>query len=308
MRRCQQVERAGRNVCSAAMVLLLMVGGGLLGCDPDRTDAVNLFNQGMQAYEGEGPGAAAGYMEQALEVDPTFVDAAYTLGQIQHMELEDPEAAEDSFRQARDHDPDSPAITYRLASALSAQGEYEDAIEFYRETLEEEPGYARGWFEKGQAYDAAGESMKAVESLMEAIELNPRLRLDEDDIGGEHYHALGDLYLRFRLYDHAADVYANGVENNPESSRLHHGLGIAQMEMERHDDAIASLEEALDIDENHSSANFNYAVALAEGGDLDAAIEQLEHVVDGGVRDMTEARTAAASARLDDLKAERDEE
>ena len=303
----------GSGWCGGAMAplgLAVLILAGLLlpACDADRAEAVRAYNEGMQAFEMGGTSQAVGFMELALEEDPSFTDAAYTLGQIYQQRMGDPENAAHNFRRALDQEPDNPRFAYRLGSALAETGDHSQAIRYFRQAVSHDPEYARAWYEKGMSQQAEGDFMDAVESLTEAIQLEPRLRLAEDDIGGEHYHALGDLYLRFRLYDHAIGVYENAVRNNPEATRLHHGLGVSLMNLDRHSQAVESFEEVLARDEEHGSANFNIAVAYYESGDLDAAIAQLTDLVERGGAGMTGPRRQAAEALLDDLTAEEEEE
>ena len=296
----RKVARGKQTVTLLAIAAMAFLA--LLGCDPDRAEAVRLYNQGMSAFNEGNTGEAARLMEQALEQDPTFTDASFTVGQLYHQRLGRLDDAARSFRRALDHEPDNPQFAYRLGSVLSAQENYGEAITYFERAISHEPDFARAWFEKGLAQNADGQFVEAVDSYMRAIEISPRLRMDEEDIGGEHYHALGDLYLRFRLYDHAARVYENGVRNNPDSPRLHHGYGVALMELERYDEAIEAFEATLERDPRHGPANYNIAVAFNGAGQLDAAVEQLESLTTGGGIGMTGPRLEAARALLEQLK------
>ncbi len=311
MEQIEQCSRASRGV--AAVGVAAMVAGSLMslvllaGCDADRAEAVRHFNDGMAAFQADSSSQAAEHMERALEVDPTFHEAAYTLGQVQQRRLGEPGEAANRFRQALDQDPDNPDYAYRLASALAESEDHESAVDYFAKAVDLKPDYARAWFEKGMSLDALGDSRAAVDAYTEAIVQNPRLRMDEADIGGEHYHAMGDLYLRYRLNDHAVQVYENGVKNNPDSVRLHHGLAVALLEANRPAEAVDSFRAALELDEEHASANFNLAVALHEAGETDDAIDQLEMLQEAG-HGLTEARARATQALLEELKFERDEE
>lgn len=291
-----------------AWVSVLSVALALVGCDPDRAEATRVYAQGMQAFEQGGATEAAGYMERALELDPTFTTAAYTLGQLQQQRLGDPESAEQNFRRALDHEPDNPRFAYRLGTALADQGRHEDALQYLEQALAEEPENARAWFARGMSQDALGDAPAAVESFMTSIELEPRLRMDMDDPGGEHYHALGDLYLRYRLFDLAAQVYENGFDNVTDSVRLAHGLGISLMELGRYDESIEAFEAALELDETHPSANYNYAVVLDRAGQTERAVERLGRLVETGGEWGQDGRSEAVQALLSDLRAELEED
>lgn len=298
------VRRQESVLAVAGLAAVILMGLMSTGCNADRTEAVRAYNEGLEAFESGSSSKAVQRMEAALEQDPTFTVAAYTAGQIQQQRLGDPDGAVQNFRRALDHDPDNPRYAYRLGSALADLGEHEEAIGHFEKAVAEDPDYSRAWFEQGMSQETVGDFVEAVESFTKSIETNPRLRMDEDDPGGEAYHALADLYLRFRLYDHAVQVYENGVSNNPSSERLHHGQGVALMRLDRHGDAVDAFESALEIDPEHGSANFNIAVAQHESGDRDAAMEQLEQLIEQGGAGMTEPRRQAAQALLDDLSQE----
>lgn len=297
------LRRIGRIALAASVAVAAALS---TGCDADRAEAVEAYNEGLATFEAGGAGTASGHLKEALEHDPTFAEAAYTLGQIQQKELGEPGEAEDSYRQALDQHSDNPQYRYRLATALADQGEHEEALEHFEQVVDQQPRYARAWYQKGISQDALGEPRAAVDSLTEAITINPRLRLSEEGESGDHYHVLADLYMRYRLFLHAAEVYENGLHNNPDSARLHHGLGMALMELGRYHEAVEHFEKTLEIDADHPSANFNLGVALHEAGETDDAIDQLTTVVEEGVRGMSEAQLNAAQRVRNELEDEHD--
>ena len=293
-----------RTIAALAVIVALLS----VACDARRAEAVRYYNEGMLAFELGNSSQAVGFMEQALEEDPTFTEAAYTLGQVYQQRMGDSQGAINAYRRALDHQPEDPRFAYRLATALADAGEHRQAIRYYDQAIRHYPPYALAFYGKARSQEADGQFLAAANSYGDSIRINPRLRMAADDIGGEHYHALADLYLRFRLYDHAVRVYENGVRNNPEAVRLYHGLGISQMYMNRHAEAVESFREALNRDPSHGSANFNIAVAMYESGDLESAITQLTKLIEEGGSGMSGPRRQAAEALLEDLTAERDEE
>lgn len=271
------------------------------GCNFERAAAERELSHGVAAFSGGDTQAAIAHMEAALREDPTLSAAAYYLGQIHQVRRGDLEEAARGYRRALDIEPDNPRYAYRLGTVLAEMGDHQGAIAQFRKATEEDPDYSRAWFMMGLSQNGISEFGPAIESYQEAIKTNPRLRMTAQDPGGEHYHALGDLYIRFRLYDHAAKVYANGVENNQKSPRLYHGQGVALMELERYSEAAKSFQKVLEFEPGHGSAGFNLAVALHKSGDREAAIEQLKGVKerDGA---LNRAQISAVDALLADLQ------
>ncbi len=293
-----------RAICIGLAVLLL--GAVAVGCDKDRTDAVRLYNDAMRAFEGGGTGEAVGLLEESLEKDPTFYQAAFTLGQLQHRQLRNPEDAAPNFRRALDQEPENPRFNYHYAMALADSGDHEDAVDYFEVAISHDSDDARFWFGLAMSQEATGEFTDAVDSYMSSIELQPRLRVAEHDMGGEHYYRLGELYYRFRLFNEAVQVFENGAENNPTSARLQHGLGLSTIALGRHDDAVEAFEKALELDPSYAAASFSLVEAYRESGDIDKAIEQIEAL--DGVRGLERIQQQAAQRVLNELRAERDEE
>lgn len=300
-------KRAGYWGKRTSIFLVLMITLFVLaGCDMNRAEATRQLSQGMAAFSGGDTPTAIGHMEAALEADPGFAEAAYYLGQVYQMRSNDLDQAARNYRRALDLDSSNARYAYRLATVLAEQGKHEEAVQHFQIALDNEPEYARAWLQKGLSLDAMGEFAEAVSAYTRAIETNPRLRMAADDPGGEHYHALGDLYLRFRLFDHAARVYENGAVNNANSPRLFHGQGVALLQLGRYDEAVEAFESTLRIDPRHGSANFNLVVALRSAGERDQAIAQAEKLIETGAG-LNEPRLRAVQALLNDLKEEEED-
>lgn len=295
------------KVSMALLVSAVTVMAMLMGCDPDRTEATRSYNEAMHELEHDGTGEAITLLEESLEADPTFYHAAYMLAQIQHQRLRSPEDAVENYRRALDQEPDNIRFQHRVGWALTDSGEYEEAIEYLEDATSKKPEDAHMWFNKGRAKEGKGAFLEAIDAYSKSIEHQPRLRLDVDDPGGEHYYSLGDLYYRFRLYDEAVQVFENGVKNNPDSKRLYHGLGLASAELERYDDAIEAYEAVLEMDPTHEHANFNLADAYYESGNIDDAIDQLKALTEGAGGALSETHRVSAERRLDELTEERDQ-
>lgn len=286
--------------------LILLVVGCAVGCSLERAEATRQLNQGLAAMSGGDTSTVVTHLEAALEADPGFAEAAYYLGQVHQMRNRNFNEAARFYRRANDLEPENPRYAYRLGTVLAQQDNHAEAIRFFDEAVGQAPDYARAWFAKGLSQEAEGEFGAALDSYMEAIRVNPRLRMTANDPGGEHYHALGDLYVRFRLFDHAVSVYENGFANNPQSPRLSQGLGTALMGLNRPDDAVRAFENTLELDAQNGPANFNLTVALRDAGRLGEAIAHGEKVLASGAG-LNEARGRALELLLEDLRLERED-
>ncbi|MGM0556877.1 MAG: tetratricopeptide repeat protein [Myxococcota bacterium] len=259
----------------------------------------------LQEYNSGSTTDAIKDLKEAHEMDPTWAKPALNLAQIYHDRLGEYENAERYYREAMSRDPDNKVIPYKLGKVLADMGRHDEAASVLSTTVQDHPDYAKAWFRLGESQLAMADYPDAVESFMKSIEASPRMKIGEDDPGGAAYHALGDLYLRFDFNDKALKVYENGITNNPEAPRLHHGRGLAQLKLERYQQAAESLRKALELKESYASASFNLAIAQNAMGQRDEAIERLERFL---TRAEDQARVVAAQGLLQKLKQQKKEE
>jgi Tfp pilus assembly protein PilF len=64
----------------------------------------------------------------------------------------------------------------------------------------------------------------------------------------------------------ARQAFAKAVENDPQSSRAHAGLGVVARQSGQIDAAIASWRQAVTLDPTNFDALYNLCVALWDGG------------------------------------------
>ncbi len=294
-----QSRRAGRSV---SLLLILLAFVTLAACSQDRALAVNEMNLGVEALDNGRTMEAVDRFKEAAKHDPTYADPLYFLGQVYHLKLNDYDNAERYYREVLDVSPENPQYLYRLGAVLAEKGKHEDAITTLRKCVQVREDYSRAWFRLGLSQEAVGRYPDAVESLMKAIHANPRLRMDREDRGGAHYHALGDLYVRFGLYDSALKVYENGIQNNADVARLYHGRGLAQLHLKRYTDAAASFQKTLELESGHPTAVFNLAVAYQGLGQDTQAIEVLQRFLDSYGKGAEQARLIAAQGLLQQLR------
>jgi tetratricopeptide (TPR) repeat protein len=295
----------GREL-SIGIILILAAGLLFAGCDRKRAQAVRKLNEGLKAYKRGSAAEAVEKMEKAAEMDADFSKPHYQAAQIYELELDQLDKAENHYRKAVQLKSQNTDYTYALARVLAEKGDYEDAVRYFRKTTSLDESHGKAWFRLGLTQRALGKHAEAVDSYMRAIEANPRMRMDDEDAGGAHYHALGDLYIEFDFYDKALKVYENGITNNPEAPRLYQGKGLAQLRLERYGAAAESFEKVLEMDDSHGSALYNLAVARNELGEPEKAKRALEKFLKVASRTGNQSRIAAAQGLMNELKDQSD--
>jgi Tfp pilus assembly protein PilF len=149
----------------------------------------------------------------------------------------------------------SPAL-YNLASALEKAGRLPEAVDRYREAIQDNPSYAaEGHNNIGKILTQLGKPQEAINELGEALKANPNLPMA--------YYNLGNVYIELRQMNDAATQYREALRISPNFSDAHDNLGVALAQMGRTAEAIAEMKLALQFDPNNEKARANLAVLQA---------------------------------------------
>lgn len=276
----------------------------LAGCGQERALATSSMNKGLQELSGGSTSKAVELMDEAFAKDKTFADPAYYMGLAYHQKFKSYEKAVDYYRKALKRAPENAQFLYQLGSALASMDKHNEAIVELTSAVKKEPTFSKAWFRLGRSQVMDKRYTEGVASLMKSIEAEPDMKVAKGDPGGAAYHELGDLYLRFRLYDKAIKVYENGIANNPKVSRLYRGLGVAQYKLKRYDTAIASLSKAIELDSSGAASYFNLAVAQREAKRPKEALKTLDLYLRNANASTERIRMSAAGGLRAELMAE----
>jgi tetratricopeptide (TPR) repeat protein len=304
---------------SHALVWILFAAFALFttACESmDRAEAVRKMNEGLEMHQLGRTVDAVRFLKEASQIDPTYAEPAYYLGQIYHIKLDELDNAERFYREALDRDPENPQIAYRLGSVLSDLNNWGEAEAFFQQAVNKDPEFAKAWFRLGLTHEQQNDYASAVDAFMKSINANARMRMDEDDPGGAAYHALGDIYIRFGFYDKALQVYENGILNNdldsrPEKpARLYQGKGVALLKAKKFSEAAQAFKKALELDGTMYTAIFNLAVANMAMNNTQEAVTGFQQFTQRADPSTDSARIVAAEGFIQQIKekAEQQEE
>ncbi|MEQ8763030.1 MAG: tetratricopeptide repeat protein [Planctomycetota bacterium] len=174
-------------------------------------------------------------------------------------------SAETAFRRANLLQPESLEWKVRLADTLSRQGRFEEAISIAQVLIQDNPGRADLWIAQGEAYLAAGQTMKGLQNFEIA-----------DKLGGSTIRSLyntANIYANEGIYDMAVSAFERALEKDRngkpdravQGARYLAGKG-AYDEAIRLDDVIrARFGESLDTANRKELLRIEALVASAEG-------------------------------------------
>jgi tetratricopeptide (TPR) repeat protein len=136
---------------------------------------------------------------------------------------------------------------------------------------QEVPEAARKEFERGLNHLKNNKADLAIISFKLAVEMF-----------SDYYDALeqlGNLYVEQRDYASAEPVLAQALEINKSGWRAHYSFGIAQYNLNRRNDAIASLKRAIELNGDSANAHMWLGIMLAQNVESRAdAIKAFERV------------------------------
>ena len=154
---------------------------------------------------------------------------------------------------------------------LGKNGQYQAAVNEWRNIAESNPDDARVQNNLGSALAALGKFDEAILHYNRGLDLNPQ------------FHGIyNNLGLAFAAVGHADDAIAQfrtGLEFYPESADLHNNLGRALATKGLLDEATAQFARALEISPDLADAHSNLGQVLTGRGQFSEAMAQFEKAV-----------------------------
>jgi tetratricopeptide (TPR) repeat protein len=162
------------------------------------------------------------------------------------------------YRKSLESKPDYAAAYEGLGLALVARGQHDEAMACYQKALTIEPDSPELYDDLGRALAACGRLNEAVAPYRKALELQPHDAMIRYDLA----NALAGL----GQFDEAIEHYQTAVKSLPDHVQAYNNLGIALASCGRLDEAIAQFERALKLKPDDAGLHSNLANALTAHG------------------------------------------
>lgn len=237
--------------------------------------AFELFARGaIAAQRGtqEGNEAAVDLLSRAIEADPSFVVAHFTLGAV-HQSLGNRWKAAAQFRASTQLDAGYPEPFKALGDLFLAAPRrlFDQAVEAYNKAIELRPFYAEAWVGLGDARAAKGEVDGAIASYQKALVFNP--------VNPKVHMSLGKIYYTEKgLYYESVTAYKRAIDLDPQLVDARMGLGEVYEEKGLYKEAIEEYRRVIEVDAKHTGALYNLALVY-EKVDPREAIAQWERYI-----------------------------
>ena len=219
--------------------------------------------------------AAIRHYRQSLHLDPSLMKAR--MGLLNLLALEQRHAEVEQQIQVLQSLGQGDLGKLHVADTLREQGQYDQAIEWYDRTIEQNPGIMHAYAGRGGALFDLGRHEEVLDSMGRALALQPDSKtvpilrsimgqaaqeLGREEEAAEQYeralqvdpHHETSLELlalvRFKQerYEEALKLYQTHAELYPDKAYTHVNKGITLFRLGRNDEARESLETGLSLD------------------------------------------------------------
>ena len=210
---------------------------------------------------------AVAEFQQAIELDPDFVEAHYNLG-LTHADRGEFDAAIAEYEKALELAPDLAEAHNGLGTVYFDTNRLDQALAKYTEAIQLDPDFADPYFNLGHVYLSMDRHAEALAAYLEADRLSPG--------DAETLHNIGVAYIKQGMVTEASVAWEQAIRINPDFGETRYTLGLAYNDLHRYGEAITQLNEALRLDPERTVAYKHLGVAYYATGQDDECIAAFE--------------------------------
>ncbi len=163
------------------------------------------------------------------------------------------------FNKVLEINPVDAATLLDMGALFADLGDAETAIDFYQRSLDADPDQSVTWVNAGLALETLGDLEQAASAYQTAVGIYRWEAL-------AHMN-LGNLRLAAADAAGAVDRYRLAIEADPGLVQAHYYLALAQIQLDRPDDAVQALRSALALSPDHAEARALLDRLILEGSD-----------------------------------------
>ncbi|MGV7220571.1 MAG: tetratricopeptide repeat protein [Nitrospinales bacterium] len=245
--------------------------------------------------------AARQAFKRAIKIKPDFALGHFQLGHLHIKRLRNPKRAEKYLQKAeelfieqndlqkashahnlfcpRDEIQDKEKVAEEwLKEGLRLQrgGQYQSSIDFYRAAISFKPDFIDAYYNMGIAYGSLqDEGFKTVASAIGA--LKQAIRIKEDFIHA--YIALGASFIKAERFEEAIQTLNTAIQYDSNNPDVYYYLGLVQRLTGNVDAAIDALKKMISISPDSVQARYSMGLAYLDGKQFEEASDAFQEAL-----------------------------
>ncbi len=242
-----------------------------------QTKAEGYFNSGVEKIDRDDLQGALLELDQAIRLNPNYVEALSSRGNV-HFALGSVEEAFEDLHKAMHLDPNY-AEAYINRGVIRSIVDPEGAISDFDKALQIDPKNTLAYFNRGSFYSRQGDLQQAVSDLSKAIDINP------DFV--EAYNVRGETYSQLLNFNPAIEDFNKAIRLNPNHASAYSNLGSVYFILgqglgnnEFIDQALFNLDKAIQLKPDFAQAYKNRGDAHSSLGNRELAIQDYQAAAD----------------------------
>ena len=217
-------------------------------------------------------------LQRCLAINPSFIDAAELMTQLQ-IQSGEFSAAETNLIKLLQHDPESLSLQLNLARAKRGQGYDDDALAIYRDLENKFSENAQLPLLRAQLFAQKNDPERAKAAVEESLRRDPQFALALD--------LMTSFLIAERRFDAAISQVKERVKKDPENPIFHVIEAKVQIAQQKWDQAEESLLRAIDLDPDQRTPYMLLSQVYVQDDKRSAAIKRLQQVVAKDPKDVS---------------------
>ena len=127
---------------------------------------------------------------------------------------------------------------------FSIQGEFKNALNYFREATERSPNDTIAWYGLGSCYDGLDQPDEAIAAFKQVI------RIDSKNVVA--YFNIGHYYSKIGRYEDAIEAYTKAVSIDPDHAPSYFDLGVVYERLKEFENSEKAFKQVLRIQPDHA--------------------------------------------------------
>ena len=251
----------------------------------------NILNEALGYINKEEFEQAKSLLQKYLVSDPKNIEALKNLG-LCEINLDNPLAAIDAFKQVVENNKDDATSLFYIASCKVRTGEKEEAINYFKEVLKLRPDFLEAYKNIAMIFIEFMQPDNAIDIMLKVLE-NPNIEIDYSV-----YYILSTSYMLKKDYENSCKYLEKALELNPNHIAIANSLAVSYMNLGKYNEAKELLLKTYKIDNQNSLTAYNLGIYYQTIKDYKNALNyfQISYNIEPSISMLTSLASCALNA------------